>query len=63
MITHGNFATDAGGTLDAIKVLGRNDRFLVVLPLFHAFSFTTNMLLTLRLQARMQFVGSLRRVR
>ncbi len=60
MITHGNFAADADGTLDAIKVLGRNDRFLVVLPLFHAFSFTTNLLLTLRLQARMQFVGSLR---
>ena len=62
MITHGNFAADADGTLASIKVLRKSDRFLVVLPLFHAFSFTANMLLCLRLQARMQFVGSLRTI-
>ena len=60
MITHGNFAADADGTLASIKVLRSSDRFLVVLPLFHAFSFTANMLLAIRLQARLQFVGSLR---
>ena len=60
MITHGNFAADAEGTLASIKVLRSSDRFLVVLPLFHAFSFTANMLLALNLQARLQFVGSLR---
>ena len=62
MITHGNFASDTEGTLDAIGVLRSRDRFLVVLPLFHAFSFTANMLLALRLQARLQFVGSLRTI-
>ena len=60
MITHGNFAADAVGTLASVKVLRSSDRFLVVLPLFHAFSFTANMLLAIRLQARLQFVGSLR---
>ncbi len=60
MITHGNFAADAVGTLASVKVLCSSDRFLVVLPLFHAFSFTANMLLALNLQARLQFVGSLR---
>ncbi len=60
MITHGNFAADAVGTLASVKVLRSSDRFLVVLPLFHAFSFTANMLLALNLQARLQFVGSLR---
>ena len=54
MITHGNFAADAEGTLASIKVLRPSDRFLVVLPLFHAFSFTANMLLALNLQARLQ---------
>ena len=60
MITHGNFAADAVGTLASVKVLRSSDRFLVVLPLFHAFSFTANMLLAIYLQARLQFVGSLR---
>lgn len=60
MLTHANFTTDADGTLATVKVLKSSDRFLVVLPLFHSFSFTTNMLLTLRLRARMQFVQSLR---
>lgn len=62
MITHGNFVADADGALQGVKVLRKSDRFLVVLPLFHAFSFTTNMLISLRLQARMQFMTSLRNI-
>lgn len=62
MITNLNFCSDAEGTLAGVKVLRRSDRFLVVLPLFHAFSFQTNMLLALQLQARLQFVVSLRTI-
>lgn len=62
MITHGNFAADAEGALQGVKVLKSSDRFLVVLPLFHAFSFTANMLLSISLKARLQFVTSLRTI-
>lgn len=62
MITHGNFAADAAGALQGVKVLKSSDRFLVVLPLFHAFSFTANMLLAISLRARLQFVTSLRTI-
>lgn len=62
MITNLNFYSDAEGTLAGVKVLRKRDRFLVVLPLFHAFSFLTNMILSLKLQARLQFVVSLRTI-
>lgn len=62
MITNGNFFADATGAIEGVKVLKKSDRFLVVLPLFHAFSFTANMLIALRLKARLQFVTSLRTI-
>lgn len=61
-ITEGNLYADMTGTLAGVDVLRGSDRFLVVLPLFHSFSFMTNMLLTIALQARMQFVTSLRSI-
>ena len=60
MLTHRNFCADTIGTKKALQILNGNDRFMVVLPLFHSFSFTCNMLLSIHLKARMQFVTSLR---
>ena len=62
LITHANFFADAQGTLQTLTTIGPNDRFLVVLPLFHAFSFTANFLLALSSRARLQFVRSLRTI-
>ncbi len=62
LITHGNFHADATGAAQAIPVFKACDRFLVVLPLFHAFSFTANFLVCLTCRGRLQFVRSLRTV-
>lgn len=62
MITHGNFYSDVTGALDLMKTFKSSDRFLVVLPLFHAFSFTANFLLSILCRSRLQFVRSLRTV-
>ena len=44
MLTHGNFTADAVGALEAFdESITPADTFLVVLPLFHAFSFCTNL--------------------
>ena len=60
MLTHGNFASDAVGSLDAFnESIGKHDVFLVVLPLFHAFSFCTNFVVPLLTGSGMYFVRSL----
>lgn len=62
MLSHNNFCSDIAGALDAIGTdrVTANDDFLVVLPLFHAFSFVANLILPLNKMCGMQFVESLR---
>lgn len=62
LISHGNFHADAIGAVEAMSTFKPSDRFLVVLPLFHAFSFTANFLVCLCCKGRLQFVRSLRTV-
>lgn len=62
MLTHANFWHDATGALQAVPDFAHTDRFLIVLPLFHSFAFTTNFVIPLMLGACMQFVESLRSV-
>ena len=62
MLTHANFCADAEGALQLITVITTSDRFMIVLPLFHSFSFTANFIVPLCVGARMQFVSNLRNV-
>jgi len=60
MLTHGNFIADIEGALGAFgEQVDENDSLLVVLPLFHAFSFCTNFILGLYRGCAMKFVRSL----
>ena len=61
MLTHANFVADIGGALEAFDdmTVDGNDTLLVVLPLFHAFSFCTNFVLGLFRGCQMAFVRSL----
>ena len=60
MLTHGNFTADAVGALEAFgEKITPADTFLVVLPLFHAFSFCTNFVVPLLTGSGMFFVRSL----
>ena len=60
MLTHGNFISDISGGLEAFgEKVDNTDSLLVVLPLFHAFSFCTNFVLGLYRGCTMQFVRSL----
>ena len=63
MLTHANFVADATGALstfaDEGEIITRKDVFLVVLPLFHAFSFCANFIVPLVTGAGMYFVRSL----
>ena len=60
MLTHGNFTADAEGALEAFnESITPADSFLVVLPLFHAFSFCANFVVPLLTGSAMQFVRSL----
>jgi long-chain acyl-CoA synthetase len=61
LLTHANFCADAEGALQLIAV-NSDDRFMIVLPLFHSFSFTANFVVPLCIGARMQFVSNLRNV-
>lgn len=61
MLSHRNFISDAIGTLDSIhQFCTPEDNFFVVLPLFHAFSFTANFLVAVCAQATLSFPRSLR---
>ncbi|MFZ4397790.1 MAG: AMP-binding protein, partial [Kiritimatiellia bacterium] len=62
MLTHGNFCADVEGCLGIITDLSRCDNFLVVLPLFHAFSFTANYLMPICCGSCMSFVQGLRTI-
>ena len=63
MLTHRNFVADAEGGLQTFGAdLSSEDSFLVVLPLFHAFSFTANFVVSMVPGAAMYFVESLRTV-
>ena len=60
MLTHGNFTADAVGALEAFgETITPADVFLVVLPLFHAFSFCANFVVALLTGSEMDFVRSL----
>lgn len=62
MLSHINFCSDVMGALDAIgtDMVTSDDDFLVVLPLFHSFSFAANLVLPLAKASGMMFVESLR---
>jgi len=61
MLSHNNFCSDAAGSLDAVDhILTCDDDFLVVLPLFHSFSFTGNLLLAVSNGSGLLFVESMR---
>jgi long-chain acyl-CoA synthetase len=62
MLTHNNFCSDAIGALDIITDVTPRDSFLIVLPLFHSFSFTANFIVPLCRGCGMSFVESLRSV-
>ncbi len=63
MLTHRNFVADAQGTLAHFEgYLTRDDDMLVVLPLFHAFAFTGNFVLSLLTQSSLSYLRSLRTV-
>jgi len=60
MLTHANFISDLAGAYDVFdECVDSNDSLLVVLPLFHAFSFCTNFILSLYRGCAMKFVRSL----
>ncbi len=63
MLTHNNFYTDVNGALETFNVtVTIADSLLVVLPLFHAFSFTANLMVSLLIGCELKFVESLRTV-
>lgn len=60
MLTNANFISDIEGALEAFgEHVDSSDSLMVVLPLFHAFSFCTNFILSLYLGCAMKFVRSL----
>lgn len=63
MLTHSNFLHDIVGALQCFGAkITEKDSFFVVLPLFHAFSFTTNFICPMVMGAQICFMQSLRTV-
>ena len=63
MLTHSNFLHDIVGALQCFGAkITDKDSFFIVLPLFHAFSFTTNFVCPMVVGAQMCFMQSLRTV-
>ncbi|MBP5792002.1 MAG: AMP-binding protein, partial [Kiritimatiellae bacterium] len=63
MLTHSNFIHDIVGALQCFGAkISDKDSFLVVLPMFHAFSFTTNFVCPMVAGSQICFVQSLRTV-
>ena len=63
MLTHSNFLHDIVGALQCFGAkITEKDSFFVVLPLFHAFSFTTNFVCPMVMGAQICFMQSLRTV-
>jgi len=63
MLTHNNFCSDADDALTRMdRVVTSSDDFFIVLPLFHSFSFLTNLVLPILCAAGMFFVESLKTV-
>ena len=63
MLTHRNFTSDIEGAIATFGVkVDENDSLLVVLPLFHAFSFAANFVVSIMIGAELKFVESLRTV-
>ena len=58
MLTHGNFLANVESCHRAIEV-GPEDRFLCLLPMFHSFSWTVNVLLPIRLGATIVILETL----
>jgi len=61
MLSHRNLAANVH-SCSQVAVINNRDSFLLVLPLFHAFAFTANLLLPLYCGAQICFVESLRTV-
>jgi len=63
MLTHSNFLHDIVGALQCFGAkITEKDSFFVVLPLFHAFSFTANFVCPMVMGAQICFMQSLRTV-
>ena len=63
MLTHDNFVKDATGALEVFGArIDERDSFFVVLPLFHAFSFTGNFIVPFVTGSAQYFMQSLRTV-
>ncbi len=63
MLTHDNFISDIDGAIATFNVsITIDDSLLVVLPLFHAFSFTANFMVAMYVGCELKFVESLRTV-
>ncbi len=64
MLTNGNFCSNAASAVNMFPDFSRAraEDFFVVLPLFHAFSFTTNFIISMRVGGCLQFASSLRNI-
>lgn len=61
MLTHANFCANADQVFPRVMFY-ETDKFMLVLPLFHAFAFTLNFLMPLRKKAEIVFARNLRTV-
>lgn len=61
MLTHRNFTSNVEQCMKAIDVKA-SDNFLLVLPMHHAFAFTTNLLLPMAVGSEISFVENLKTV-